>query len=338
LPVANDETKEKLLPRLRRKYPWLDHLIRANEAFSERYGNHYAAAITYFSVLSVIPILMVAFAVVGIAVGNDPGIIGQISDSIKKSVPGGLQPLVTGIVDAALKSGGGVGIFGLLIALYSGVGWMANLRDALTAQWGQEKKQQPFVKTTLKDLVALVGLGVALVVSFALTAVGGGVGQFLLELVGLENATWAIFLLRVATIVLGLLANTLVFLWVIARLPRERVALRSAVKGAVFASVGFVILQQAATVYLASVTKSPAFALFGPVIGLLVFANLVSRFLLLVTAWTATAKENEHKVVEPPAPVRLEQRVTVQRGAGLGAVAGAFSAGALLAWLGRRKP
>lgn len=335
--MANEETKEKLLPRLRRKYPWLDHLIRANEAFTERYGNHYAAAITYFSVLSVIPILMVAFAVVGLVVNHDPAVINQIKDSINDSVPSGLRSLVQGIVDAAIGAGSGIGIFGLLIALYSGIGWMANLRDALTAQWGQEKQPQPFVKQTLKDLVALVGLGVALVVSFALTAIGGGVGNFLLGLVGLADETWAKVLLRIATIVLGLAANTLVFLWVIARLPRERVALRSAVKGAVFASIGFVILQQAATFYLASVTKSPAFALFGPVIGLLVFANFVSRFLLLVTAWTATAKENQRKVIAPPVPVRLEQNVTVQRGPGFGAVAGAFSAGALLAWLGGRR-
>jgi membrane protein len=336
--VANEETKEKLLPRLRRKYPWLDHLIRANEAFSERYGNHYAAAITYFSVLSVFPLFMVAFAAVGLVVNHDQTIIHKITDGINDSVPEGLRGLVKSIVDGALDSGSGIGIFGLLIALYSGIGWMSNLRDALTAQWGQEKQQQPLVKTTLKDLVALIGLGVALIVSFALTAVGGGIGQFLLELVGLEHATWAIVLLRGATIVLGLLANTLVFLWVIARLPRERVELRSAVKGAAFAAVGFVILQQVATLYLASVTKSPSAALFGPVIGLLVFANLVSRFLLLVTAWTATAKENQHEVVAPPPPVRLEQQVTVQRGPGFGTVAGAFGAGALLAWLGRRKP
>ncbi|MEV6645573.1 inner membrane protein YhjD [Amycolatopsis sp. NPDC051371] len=337
--MANEEEKEKLLPRLRRKYPWLDHLIRANEAFTERYGNHYAAAITYFSVLSVFPLFMVAFAVVGLVVNHDQTIITKITDGINSSVPEGLKDLVNGIVKGALDSGGGIGIFGLLIALYSGIGWMSNLRDALTAQWGQEKQAQPVVKQTLKDFVALIGLGVALIVSFALTAVGGGVGQFLLELVGLEHQTWAIYLLRAATIVLGLLANTLVFLWVIARLPRERVELRSAVKGAAVAAVGFVILQQVGSIYLASVTKSPSAALFGPVIGLLVFANLVSRFLLLITAWTATAKENQRTVVVPPPPVRLEQSVTVQRGPGLGAVAGAFSAGALLAWLGgRRKP
>lgn len=330
--------KEKLLPKLRRKYPWLDHLVRANEAFTERYGNHYAAAITYFSVLSVIPILMVAFAVVGLAVNGDHDVIQKITDSINGSVSSGLQPLVKGITDAAVNSGSGVGIFGLLIALYSGIGWMSNLRDALTAQWGQEKKQLPVVSTTIKDLLSLVGLGIALVVSFALTAAGSGIGQYLLELVGLADDTWAIVTLRIGTIVLGLLANTLVFLWVIARLPRESVALRSAIKGAVFSAVGFVILQQVATLYLASVTKSPAAALFGPVIGLLVFANLVSRFLLFVTAWTATARENQRTVIQPPPPVRLEQHVTVQRGLGLGAAAGAFGAGALLGWLGRRKP
>ncbi|MFJ9783729.1 inner membrane protein YhjD [Amycolatopsis sp. NPDC101161] len=335
--MANEETKEKLLPRLRRKYPWLDHLIRANEAFGERYGNHYAAAITYFSVLSVFPLFMVAFAVVGLVVNHDKTIIDKITKGINDSVPQGLQSLVSGIVNGALDSGSGIGIFGLLIALYSGIGWMSNLRDALTAQWGQEKQSQPIVKQTLKDFVALIGLGVALIVSFALTAVGGGVGQFLLEHVGLADQKWAIYLLRAGTIVLGLLANTLVFLWVIARLPREHVALRSAVKGSIVAAVGFVVLQQVGSIYLASVTKSPSAALFGPVIGLLVFANLVSRFLLLITAWTATAKENQRTVVAPPPPVRLEQSVTVQRGPGLGAVAGAFSAGALLAWLGGRR-
>ncbi|MEV0065149.1 YhjD/YihY/BrkB family envelope integrity protein [Amycolatopsis sp. NPDC050768] len=329
--------QEKLLPRLRRKYPWLDHLIRANESFGENYGNHYAAAITYFSVLAVFPIFMVAFAIVGMVVGGDPAVIAQITNGIKSSVPEALQGLVTQIVDAAIKSGSGIGIFGLLLALYSGIGWMSNLRDALTAQWGQEKKPQPIVSTTIKDLLSLVGLGVALIVSFAVTAAGGGVGQYLLELVGLEHETWAVWVLRVATIILGLAANTLVFLWVIARLPREHVAMRSAVKGAIVAAIGFVILQQVASIYLASVTKSPAAAIFGPIIGLLVFANLVSRFILMVTAWTATAKENQRKVVRPPAPVLLEPRVTVQRGFGLGTAAGVFGVGALLGWMGRRR-
>ena len=340
--MATDDVKapekEKLLPKLRRKYPWLDHVIRANEAFTERYGNHYAAAITYFSVLSLFPLLMVGFSITGLVLQGNTAVLNQIKDGITGSAPAGLGDFLNQIVTAALSAGAGTGIFGLVLALYSGIGWMTNLRDALTAQWGQEKQSLPLVSTTLKDLLRLVGLGLALAVSFGLTAAGSGVGHLLLELVGLENQGWAVFLLRLATIVLGLFANMLVFLWVIARLPREKVNVRSAVKGAIIASIGFEILKQVTTVYLGFVTGSPSTVLFGPILGLLFFSNLVSRFLLFVTAWTATAKENMTTVVQPPPPVVIRPRVSVERGWGIGATAGAFSAGALLAWLGRRRP
>ena len=59
------------------------------------------------------------------------------------------------------------------------------------------------------------------------------------------------------------------------------------------AAIGFEILKQVATILLKSATSSPTATVFGPVIGLLVFANLVSRFLLYITAWTATARENQ---------------------------------------------
>ncbi len=37
------------------------HLIRATERFNDRLGNQFGAAITYFSFLSMIPIMMVSF-------------------------------------------------------------------------------------------------------------------------------------------------------------------------------------------------------------------------------------------------------------------------------------
>ncbi|GLY63390.1 inner membrane protein YhjD [Amycolatopsis taiwanensis] len=328
--------KEKLVPRLRRKYPWFDHALRANDAFNQRYGNHYAAAITYFSVLSLFPLLMVGFSVAGFIVAGNATALDELRNGILRAAPPGLGDLFSKLVDSALSARGTTGILGLLLAFYSGLGWMTNLRDALTAQWGQERKKLPLVSTTLKDLVALVGLGLALVVSFGLTAVGGLVGNLLLRLVGLQDQGWAVFLLRVATIVLALLANMLVFLWVLSRLPRERVSAHSAIKGAIIAAIGFEVLKQAAGVFLTFVISSPASALFGPIIGLLIFANLVSRFLLYVTAWTATAQENVVVDFLPPPPVVIRPRVDVRRGAGAGAVVAAFGAGAALAWLSRR--
>ncbi len=327
-----------LITRLRGRYHWLDHLLTANESYNTHYGNHYAAAVTYFSVLSLIPILMVAFAIAGIVLAGNASLLGELQASITKSAPGALGDTLKQVVQAAISARGTVGIIGLLVALYSGIGWMSNLRDALTAQWGQERGELPLLPTMLKDLLSLIGLGVALVVSFAITIAGSGVGALLLRLVGLDKYDWAKVLLVVLSVVLSLLANWLVFLWVIARLPRERVGLRSAVRGALFAAVGFEVLKQVATVLLKSATHSPTGAVFGSVIGLLVFANLVSRFLLLATAWTATSREN---VVAPPVPAPppavIRPIVRTREGLGPAAAAGLLAMGAVTGALFRRR-
>lgn len=316
--------------RLRTRYPSLDHLLRANEAFGERYGNHYAAAITYFSVLSLIPILMVAFAIVGFILAGNPALLAELTTRLTGAAPPGLGDTIEEVVQTAIDARATVGVLGLATALYAGIGWMRNLRDALTAQWGQQKPKQPLVSGMVRDLLSLFGLGAALIVSFALTVAGGVAGNYLLAAVGLDSVTAARVALGAFTLALALLANWLVFLWVIARLPRERVSVRSAVKGAVIAAVGFEILKQLASVFISSVMTSPTGALFGPIIGLLVFANLVSRFLLFVTAWTATAKENIVETVQPPAPTVIRPLVAPQLGPSAAHTAGLLGIGGIL--------
>ena len=327
--MAESESK---LDKLRRQHAWLDHILRAANRYTESYGSHYAAAVTYFSVLSLVPILMIAFAVAGIVLSSQPDLLSELKMGIRDVVPGALGDTLNDVVKQAIESKGTVGILGLLGAAYSGLGWMANLRDALTAQWGHPKADLPFLMTYLKDLLALIGLGLALVVSFGITAAGSGFANLLLRLVGLEGVGWAEFLLKAGTIILGLAANWLVFLWVLAKLPRDPVTWRSAVRGALAAAVGFEILKQVATIYLSRVTGSPAGAAFGPVIGILVFANLVAQFLLFITAWTATARDNLPKEPIPAPPpaiirpvVRYTSRPSVRTAAGLvgaGLVAG----------------
>ncbi|WP_372495397.1 hypothetical protein [Saccharopolyspora soli] len=48
------------------------------------------------------------------------------------------------------------------------------------------------------------------------------------------------------------------FRWVLVRLPRKSVTLRSAVWGALFAAIGFESLKQVAVIYLNSVASSRA--------------------------------------------------------------------------------
>ncbi|MEU4764695.1 inner membrane protein YhjD [Actinosynnema sp. NPDC023794] len=336
--MAEKGGTESKLDRMRRRRPWLDHLFRAAQRYSEQYGAHYAAAVTYFSVLSLVPMLMIGFAVAGFVLASEPGLLDELKASIAEAVPGTLGNTINEVVEQAITSKGTVGVLGLLAAAYSGLGWMSNLRDALTAQWGHAKADRPFLKTTAKDFLALISLGLALVVSFGLTAAGSGFAELVLRWVGLDGVGWGEAMLKIGTIALALVANWLVFLWVLAKLPREPVGWRSAVKGAAAAAIGFETLKQVATIYLSSVTSSPAGAAFGPVIGVLVFANLVAQFLLFITAWTATARENV--VEEPPAappPAVIRPVVEVRSGPSPRAAVGLVGAGLLLGALFRRR-
>ena len=165
--------------------------MRAGARYSERHGDHYAAAITFFSVLSLVPLLMIAFAVAGYVLFFNPSLLDELRQSITENVPGNLAGTINPIVDQAIDQRGTVGFVGLLGALYSGVGWMSNLREALSEQWAQVPEKPTLPKRLLFDLLALFGLGVALVGSFAITGIASALAETALELVGLAEQGWA---------------------------------------------------------------------------------------------------------------------------------------------------
>ena len=271
---------------------------------------------------------MIAFAVAGYVLFFNPNLLNEIRDAINAALPPNMADTINPIIDQAIAQRNTVAAFGLLAALYSGIGWMTNLREALSEQWAQTPEPPALPKRLLFDLIALFGLGIALVGSFAITGRGVGLRRGPAGLVGLADQGWAQFLLQLLGIVLGLLANFLVFLWVIARLPRQHTPIRSAVKAAVLGAVGFEILKQVMTIYLTSVTNSPSGAVFGSLLGLLVFINFVSRFILFVTAWAATAKGVEKEAPAPiPAPAVIRPEVVVRSGPNNATTAGLLGDG-----------
>jgi membrane protein len=73
--VSEQPSRPSPLTRFRSRHAWLDHLVRAGERYTETLGNHYAAAITYFSVLALVPLLMVAFASVALVLQSNPDLL-----------------------------------------------------------------------------------------------------------------------------------------------------------------------------------------------------------------------------------------------------------------------
>ncbi|WP_233157982.1 YhjD/YihY/BrkB family envelope integrity protein [Actinokineospora bangkokensis] len=307
------------------------------DRYIEHSGYQYVGAITYFSVLSVVPIMMVGFSTAGFVLAGSPDLLTQLRIGVGNVVPRPLVGEVGTLVDGLIDQRTHIGVLGLVVGLYSGWNWMNALRDALTAMWDQHRVDQPLLRVVVRDGLALLGLVPAIAVSFGLTAVGGSVGGWLLRLAGIEDTLGATVLLRLSTVVLALTADWLVFLWVLTKLPRRPVGLRSAVRGAAAAAVGFEALKLAGNVYLGIIGGSPTGVAFGSVIGLLVFISLVSRLLIFIAAWTATGSDTAaRQPVAPPGPAVI--RVTAAERANPlvpAAVGAAF--GALLTTVFRRK-
>jgi membrane protein len=178
--------------------------------------------------------------------------------------------------------------------------WMGNLRKATMIIWETDRRKQPNLAVVkARDLLALVGVGVVGLTSLALTTVATAATGWFLQITGLDGMTGV----GVLSMVLGLLAaavgDTLVFGWLFARLPGVGVPFRSVLKGALFAAVGFGVLKVVGTYYAQRVAQSPTVGLFGTAIGVLVWLNLASRFLLYTAAWTATDRYIAERVLPP---------------------------------------
>ena len=109
---------------------------------------------------------------------------------------------------------------------------------------------------------------------------------------GLQDEAWLKPVLWFVSVIVSIAAGTLIFFWLYSRLPgpHYRPTTKALWRGALAAAVVFEILKFALVFILPRVTSTPTAAIFGSVIGLLFFFNLVSQMLLIVAAWIATSR------------------------------------------------
>lgn len=315
---------------LRLKWPWFDHIMRMNERFGTMGGNQYAAGITYFSVLSMFPILMLVFAGLGFVLANNQDLLTQVQNKIGEMASGEMGDTLNDILDTAINQRGAIASIGTLTALWSGLGWMNNLRYGVSKMWKVDPTKENFFMAKLKDLVGLFGLLLAFAIAFGVTAVGAsGLTKQLIERFGLESVPGISLIAPTVAILVGLLANFLVFLWLIKFMPRAKVPMKSAVHAAMIGAVAFEVFKQLANMFFSKGLSNPAGATFGPIIGIMVLLYFIWRILLYCSAWAATTEESlAQAIVEAPEPAVIRVRNEVHTGApraawaGLGAAVG----------------
>jgi membrane protein len=285
----------------RRRVPFLTHLLAMVKHFGARDGSVLAGGVTYFGFLSFFPILALTFAVVGVLSTYYGGVEGWVSSALDSTLPGlvGNQPGQIRIGSLA-HTGAAVGLVGALGLLYSGLGWLSALRSALQAMFDvPEGRKRNFVVAKLFDVVTLVGVGVTLVLSVAVTGVAAGFSRDILGWLGLSPNAWTRFALWALTVGIGLTTSTLLFLLVFRLLGRPQLTTRALVGGALLAAIGFEVMKVLASFLIANASSSPAAAIVGVSLVLLVWINYFARVTLYGAAWAATGPSGQSRVAAP---------------------------------------
>jgi membrane protein len=281
------------IERLRRRRPIVDHVLRMAGHYSAVKGSLQAGAITYFAFLSFFPILALAFALIGYVAGVYSGAQSDLVHAISDVLPGMVSPHeAEGKIAITDLQAAAPGIFtvGLLVMLYSGLGWISAMRDALLVVFERPPDEQPsFVKGKLRDLIALILLGVVLILSVTVSGVITSLAEPVLDFLGLEvGATPLLWVLAVA---LGLAANSVLFFAFFKLLGDPEEPMRSLWSGALLGAIGFELLKQLSRFLIASTTDQPAFKAFGIALILLVWINYFSRVVMYAAAWAHTTRE-----------------------------------------------
>jgi membrane protein len=274
----------------RKRWRWFDHAARAHSRHNEVLGSQLAAAITYYGFLSFFPLLALAFAVVGYISGAYPGAQDAVTQAVQDGFPSliGSGPGHINIQDV-IDAKAGAGVIGLVGLFYAGLGWLDALRAALRRVFGTSDVPLDFVKKKAVDVVVLIGLGLALLASLVVTTLATAVTRQVLGGVGVDDKLLAVAVLKVVSVVLALLADTVLFSILLSRLSGAHQSWRQVRSAAVLGAVGFELLKVAGAFLIVRTTQNPVYAAFGVVVGLLIWINLVSQLLMYVAAWGATA-------------------------------------------------
>jgi membrane protein len=366
--VAVPESIKRLEQR-----PWIAHMIRTVERYISRLGSQFAAATTYFSVLAIVPILMVAFSITGFVLTVvQPGLVDDVANAVADALGGvdaATREKILQLVNNALSSFWTIGIVGLVVGLYTGAKWMGHLKNAVRTQWrpGFDLRPQKIniVIRTLGNLVLLLGLLLGMAVVFGLSSLSTSLADTVVTWLGLGDQPWIAPLVRVSSAVFSIIAGWLIFMYLYTTLPETREPWPVVRRGALLGAIALAAVLYLASFLISAFRGNAAAVIFGPIIVVMLFFNVFAQLTLFIAAWIATAQheaipvppdEEEHtepaaESQQPPdetarlVPESVAAR-SVRAGLGAGYVTGAATGvglGAALAYAlsalrGRKKP
>lgn len=267
--------KERLLGPLVARWRWFATVVRVQERFSEVHGGYLAAAVTMAAFASLFPLLLLSVAIVG-WLALDPDLPNQV---IARVGAGEAADIVIKAIDTARRSRGAALGFGALGLLWSGLALVAAIQYAFDNVWQVTGRG---LKDRLRGLVWLAGAAVILTGSLTLTAV-------------LNLVPW----LAPVSVLLGIGANLVLWLWTLKALLNVDIPWRSLLPGAAVGAVGLEVLKLVGSLYVPRVVarSSALYGSIGVAFALLAWLFFFGRLTVYVAVVNVVRWEEEHGTV-----------------------------------------
>jgi len=256
------------LDGLQRRHPAAGFPIAVLYKYFDDFGGYLAALIAYYGFLALFPLLLLGSTILGIVLSGNPAAQQSVLHSALSQFP---------VIGQQLRQPEriGGGLVGLLVgglgALYGGLGVTMAAQNAMNTAWRVPRNSRPNpIKGRIRGVLLLATVGLAVLGTSVLSALGGGAGPLGAGL-------------RVLVLVASVALNAAAFILAFRVATARPLTVRQVAPGAVAAAVVWQLLQSFGTVYVGQVVKnaSATNSVFAVVLGLIAFIYLTAVAVVL---------------------------------------------------------
>lgn len=273
----------KVAPKLTPKLLWT-MLRETGQGWIEDKAARLGAALAFYSLLSLGPLLLIVISIAGIAFGQR-AVEGYIFEEIRGLVGDlGAQAIQALLVETSDRASGfWATSIGVVMLIVSATGFFAQLQDALNTVWNVEHRPARsvtwFVKRRLLTFAMVLAMGLLLLVSLILSATLAALSHFM-------AGHLPSLLVSIVNFTLSLSVMTLLFAMIYKVLPDVDIRWRDVIVGAFITAVLFSIGKYLIGLYLGGSAFSSAYGAAGSLIVLLVWIYYSSQIFFIGAEFT----------------------------------------------------
>src|SRR5437764_15252690 len=291
-------------------------LKQTGQEFLEDKAPQLGAALAYYTVFSLAPLILVLLAAIGIIFRDDPaGAWNKITQQMSYFLDQSAVQIVQNIAQKASQSGKGLiaTIIGVVLALFGASGVFGQLQDALNTIWGVKAKPGRgvwgFLRSRFLSFTMIGGVCFLLLVSLTLESVLKLFSHYVQSVLpGGIVIAMSVYLIFDFGVVILLFAIIFKFL------PDVKIHWRDVWIGAVMTAIFFGIGKWALGLYLGSGAAGSAYGAASSLITLLLWVYYSSQILLFGAEFTQVYADRVGRGVKPDEhAVRVETKKTERR-------------------------